>query len=195
MPLSSKLAPGFIRLRYSGVVQPHTQVIPIQPASPMIPGVEPTLLTTSGSEVLFDAAITNYVSVALREQLNTATTIGFADIYAVNAETGERTFIYTVNIAGTGNSATAAVGQVEAVWVYKTTVGNPLKVYVMEGVYSPDVRNVGVVPADGRQDMNDYILGDTNIFYGRENAWPLAFMTFTTKVNDVLRRRQGFTDI
>lgn len=193
--LSSKLAPGFIRLRYSGTVQPHTQVIPIKPASAMVPGVDPTLLTTSGGEVLFSAAILDYVDSVLAKQFDSTTNFGFADIYAVDPETGIRTFIYTVNIPEVGDSIETNVPLVEAVWVFKTTAGKPLKVYAMEGVYDANARNIGTVPADGRQDMVTYITGDDNIFYGRQDAWPLAFQTFTTKVNDVLRRRAGFTDV
>jgi len=195
MPLSSKLAPGFIRLRYSGSSQPHTQVIPINFASAPVPGVDPTLLTSSLTEVLFTVAIAEYVDSVLAAQFDSTTNFGFADIYAVDDETGIRTFIYTTNLGEVGDNVGTNVALVEGVWVYKTTAGKPLKVYVMEAVYAANVRNIGTVPADARATMNTYILGSTNIFYGRQDAWPLAFMTFTTKVNDVLRRRSGFVDV
>lgn len=195
MPLSSRLAPGFIRLRYSGSSQPHSQVIPINFASPPVPGVDPTLLTSSLAEVAFTDAILDYVDNVFANQFDSTTNFGFADIYAVDPTTGVRTFIYTTSIEEVGDSTGTNVALVEGVYVYKTTAGKPLKVYVMEGVYAANVRNIGSVPADGRQVMNTYILGPTNIFYGRQDAWPLAFQTFTSKVNDVLRRRSGFVDV
>lgn len=190
--LSSRLAPGFIRLRYSGETQPHTQVLPIKFVGTPVPGVDPILETTNGTEVAFTAAILDYVDNVLAASFDANTDFGFADIYAVDPTTGVRTFIYTTNIAEVGDAVTPNVALVEGVFVFKTTAGKPLKIYTMEGVYSADARTIGVVPADGRQTMVNYILSGLNIVYGRENAWPLAFMSFTSKVNDVLRRRDGF---
>lgn len=195
MPLSSHLAPGFIRLTYSGAFLPHHQIIPINFSGTPTPGVEPELSPTGGTPVLFTVAVDNYVADALAPSLGDTTKVGLADIYAVDPTTGVRTFIYTYNAAGIGTSINDQVPTVEAVWVFKSTVGKPIKVYVMEGVYEPDARNVGTVPVGPRQDMIDYILSADNIFYGRTNAYPLAFSTFTSKVNDVLRRRQGFSDV
>lgn len=193
--LSSRLAPGFMRVRYSGSTQPHTQVIPINFAGTPVPGVDPTLLTTSGSEVLFTVGVLDYVDNVLAEQFASTTNFGFADVYAVDPVTGIRTFIYTTSIGEVGTNVAANVPLSEGVFVFKTTVGKPLKVYVMEAVYAPGARNIGSVPADARQIMLDYILGPTNLFYGRDDAWPLAFQTFTSKTNDTLRRRSGFSDV
>jgi len=195
MPLSSKLAPGFVRLRYTGITIPHTQVIPIKFASVPTPGINPDLETSAGGSEDFLAAMTLYVGTALAPQFNADTGFGFADIYSVDAETGVRTFIYTATIPLEGTNVGANVALVEGVWVFKTTAGKPLKVYTMEAVYAADVRNIGTVPADARQDMIDYILSDDNIFYGRTDSWPLAFQTFTSKENDVLRKRSGFFNL
>jgi len=190
--LSSRLAPGFVRLRYSGETQPHNQIIPIKFAATPTPGVEPSLATSDESDVLFNTAIENYVTAALAGSFDVDTSFGFADIYSVSPTTGLRTFIFTHNLGEPGSAVTANVPLVEGVFVFKTTAGKPLKVYTMEGVYAADARSIGDVPNDGRQDMVDYILSGANIFYGRTDSWPLAFMSFTSKVNDVLRRRDGF---
>lgn len=195
MPLSSHLAPGFIRLTYSGIFLPHHLILPINFSSAPAQGVSPTLLTTSGADVDFVSAINTFVT-AFAESFNTDTKFGAADIYAVEPTTGIRTFIYTTNVAQVGGDAVNPnVNSSEGVWVFKSTVGRPIKVYAMEGTYEPNARNVGVVPAGPRQVLIDYVLDDVNIIYGRENAYPLAFSTFTSKINDVLRRRQGFSDV
>lgn len=190
--LSSRLAPGFIRFRYTGVTQPHTGVIPIKFAAAPVPGVNPTLLNTGGTEVLFTVAIADYIATALVGSFDAATVFGFADIYAVDPVSGVRTFIYTVNLNDLGEAVTPNVALVEGIFVFKSTVGKPIKIYTMEGVYNPDQRSVGEVPPDGRQDLVNYILSPANIVYGRDDAWPLAFLSFTSKVNDTLRRREGF---
>lgn len=195
MPLSSKLAPGFIRFAYEGTRIPHHQVIPIKFATPPTPGVEPQLERSGGTPVDFSIGFLGYLTNAFRPQLPTTMSIGTADVYAVDAITGVRQFIYTINAGVLGTSVETQVPFTQAVWVFKSTVGKPIKVYVMESVYAPDVRNVGVVPADARQDMIDYVLSADNIIHGQTDAFPLAFMTFTTKINDVLRRNGGFTDV
>lgn len=195
MPLSSHLAPGFIRLTYSGIFLPHHMIIPINFASAPAQGVSPVLLTTDGSEVDFVTAIGLLVG-AIASSFSTATKFGAADIYSVSPDTGIRTFIFTTNLASLGTDAiNPDVNSSEGVFVFKSTVGRPVKLYIMEGTYEPNARNVGVVPAGPRQDVVDYVLSGDNIIYGRENAYPLAFMTFTSKINDVLRRRQGFSDV
>lgn len=195
MVLSSHLAPGFIRTTYSGTRNPHHQVIPIKFDGVPTAGSSPAIVTTDGGTVDWSTALISYVNLAFAPQFPTTVKIGIADIYSVNPTTGVRTFIYTANINLPGTAVVAQVPFSEAVWVYKSSVGKPVKVWLMESVYAANVRNIGVVPADGREAMNDYILSGDNIFYGRTDAWPLAFQTFTSKINDVLRRNGGFTDV
>lgn len=195
MPLSSHLAPGFIRLTYSGLFLPHHAILPINFASTPAQGVEPDLLTTDGSTKPFITALSEFLG-AFAPSFNSDTNFGLADIYAVNPDTGIRTFIFTTDAGSVGlDGVNSNVNSSEGVWVFKSTVGRPIKVYAMEGTYAPDARNVGVVPPGPRQTLIDYVLSGDNIIYGRENAYPLAFQTFTSKINDVLRRRQGFSDV
>jgi len=194
MPLSSHLAPGFIRITYSGTGRPHHQIIPIKFNGTPEPGVDPSLETTSGGFIQFSTAVVDWITV-FKANFNATTAFGLAEIYAVDQDTGIRTFIYATNIADVGSDVDPQVPFVEGVWTFKTTAGRPLKVYCMEGVYAADARNVGNVPNDGRQDVVDYITGDDNIFYGRTDAWPLALLAFTSKVNDVLRANGAFSDV
>lgn len=195
MPLSSHLAPGFIRMTYSGLVLPHHMVIPIQFAGLVTPGVTPTIGSSGGTDASWKVALSLFVSTALAPCYHTGTKFGLADIYKVDATTGERTFIDTYNVSDEGTATPVNVNAQEGVFVFKSSVGKPIKVYLMESIFSVGSRNIGSVPADGRADVVEYILSDDNIFYGRTDAWPLAFQTFTSKTNDVLRRRQGFSDV
>lgn len=193
--LSSKLAPGFIRFSYEGVRNPHHQIIKIKFSGVPTQGEDPLLETSSGGTVSASAGLAQYVLAAWSPNMADAVRAGAADVYAVDPTTGVRTFIYTIGAGLDGSNVNPTIPFTEAVWMFKTTAGKPLKVYLMESVYDADQRNVGTVPADARQDMIDYILSDDNIFYGQTDAWPLAFMTFTSKINDVLRRNGGFTDV
>ena len=195
MAHTAPLSPGFIRFAYEGTRNPHHQIIPINFDGTPTPGVSPSILPTSDVPVSWLVGLGNYLTDAFLPQYPPTVSVGAADIYAVDSVTGVRQFIYTANVGGVGTSVEAVVPFTQAVWVFKSTVGKPIKVYCMESTYAPDARNVGTVPADGRQDMVDYILSADNIFYGQTNAYPLAFQTFTSKINDVLRRNGGFTDV
>lgn len=192
MPLSSRLAPGFIRIRYTGETRPHTCVLPIKFAAPPVAGVEPTFETSAAGEKTFSEAVADFVG-AYNESFEDVTQFGFAEAYAVDSVTGIRTFIWAEYLDGSGTSVSPRVPLIQAVWVFKTTAGKMLKIYAMEGVYTADVRNIGTLPTDGRKVLSDYILSADNVVYGREDAWPLAFVSFTTKENDVLRRNSLVT--
>lgn len=182
-------APGFLRFRYSGVNRPHTQKQGIKFVGTPAPGNEPDFEQTGGGSINMSAAIVEWMLVQ-QTCFNAVTTFGFVDCYAVDATTGFQTFIWTINAGYVGTSVEDRVPMSEGVFVFKTSNGKPLKIYQMEGVWNTDIRNIGTVPADGRQNVLDYILGTTNIFYGLKNAFPLAFMSFTSKENDILRRQQ-----
>jgi hypothetical protein len=158
-------------------------------------GADPSLLTSDDSTVLFSVGLPAFVTAALLTCFDDTTKFGMADVYKVDITTGVRTFIYTINVNLVGTSTDPNVKNAEGVFVFKTTVGKPLKVYLMESVFAVGSRNVGSVPADGRQDVVDWITSGDNFHYGRTDAFPLAFETFTSKENDVLRRRQGFSDV
>lgn len=182
-------------MAYEGTRNPHHQIIKIKFSGTPVPGEDPLLETKGGGTMLFSEAIAAWQAVGWGANMATGVRAGASDIYAVDATTGVRTFIYTVGSIVEGDNINPTIPFTEAVWVFKTTAGKPLKVYLMESVYDADQRNVGSVPADARQEIIDYILSDDNIFYGQTDAWPLAFQTFTTKINDVLRRNGGFTDV
>lgn len=195
MPLSSHLAPGFGRLTYSGSRNPHHQIIPINFAGVPTPGVSPELMTSGGTPIDAGGAFVLYCTTAFAPLFATTTKFGAIDLYAVDPTTGVRTFIYAYNMNSIGSNVNPQVPFVGATYVFKSTVGKPIKIIAMEAVFDADQRNVGTVPADARQDMIDYMLGPDCIVYGRTNAYPLVFNTFTTKVFDVLRANGGFTDV
>lgn len=194
MPLFSKLAPGFIRMTYSGTVIPHHATIPVNLQEGWIAGENPSLLTSNGDTKTFTAAINEYVE-ALLGSYDENTSFGLAEIYSVDPETGIKTFVYATDLGQVGESTDPQVPFVQGEFVFRTVAGGILKVFTMEGVYAANARNVGAVPVGPRQDVVDYILGDTNVFYGRRDAYPLAFISFTSKVNDRLRKLGAFRDV
>lgn len=193
MPLSSALAPGFIRFAYTGTAEPHHAILPVDFAEVPTPGVDPEILKKGGGSLNF-AAITLEYFAAIADNFAATTSFGLAEVYAVDADTGVRTFIFATDINSVGGSADPQVPLVEGVYVFKCTSGKPLKIYVMEGVFAANARNIGVPPVGPRADFVDYILSADNFVMGRSNAYPLAFVSFTSKVNDRLRVQSGFNN-
>jgi len=189
------LSGGEVVLTYSGATIPHHAKYPIKFSGEPAPGTNPSLETRGGSFVPFDTAVNDWVNDAMDGQFATEVSFGAAEIYAVAPDTGERTFIYATNIGQLGSNVGTTVPFVESVFVFKTVGGHPLKVYLMEAVYEADARNVGVVPADARQDILDFVISDDDWICGHDATFPLVFKSFTSKVNDVLRKRGGFTDV
>ena len=195
MPLSSHLAPGFFRLAYGGTRNPHHIVVPIKFAGTPTPGENADLETADGTSSTFEVALQAFIDGVLAPNLAADTPIGAADLYSVDPTTGVRSFIYTKSTASEGTNVNPVKPFTESVWMFKSTAGKPIKIYIMESVYAADQRNIGSVPADARQDVVTYMLSGDCCVYGRTDSWPLAFRTFTSKTNDVLRRNGGFTDV
>jgi len=193
MPLSSALAPGFIRFAYTGTSEPHHAILPVDFPDTPVPGVEPDILKQDLTTLNFGAIILEYIA-AYADNFNAATSFGIAECYAVDPDTGVRTFIWATNIDLTGLNVDPQVPLVGGAYVFKCTSGKPLKILVMEGVYAANARNIGVPPAGPREDFVDYILSGDNFVMGRSNAYPQAFVSFTSKVYDRLRVQSGFSN-
>jgi hypothetical protein len=160
-----------------------------------VPGEDADLMTDDGGTVTFSDAVNDWLAQAFLGQFENTVSTGAAELYAVDPETGVRTFLYAYNASGEGDNIGTTVPFVESVFVFKTLGGHPLKIYLMEAVYEADARNVGTVPADARQDVIDYVINGDNWICGHDATFPLVFKSFTSKVNDVLRKRGGFTDV
>jgi len=194
MPLSSALAPGFLRITYSGAILPHHMVIPVLPDVPPVPGAEPSFNTSSDSSKSMTDALGDIMD-ALEGSFADSTTFGLAEFYAVDPTSGVREFVYAIDINRAGTSTDPQIALVRATMQFKTSAGYPLKITMMEGVYEPNARNVGRVPVGPRQVLKEYVLSGDNVWYGRHNAYPLAFVSFTSKTDDKLRKLGGFIDV
>jgi hypothetical protein len=194
MPLSSSLAPGFIKYRYTGTIEPHFATLPCDFAETPTPGVDPEIAKKGGGSLNFSAIILEYWA-AISDCFAPETSFGLAEVYTVDPDTGIRTFIYATDINEAGTSVADQVAKVEGVFVFKCTSGKPLKVYTMEGIFTADSRNIGAPVGAERIAFVDYILSDDNFVWGRSNAYPLAFVSFTSKENDRLRTQGGFSNL
>lgn len=188
----SSVAPGFVRITYTGTIKPHHAQIGVQFAVDPEPGTVPLFKqNTVPASVDAETAVIEYVNW-LRACFNPATTFGLAEVYSVTADTLERQFLYAfdIGLAGILEGATQKPLQV-GILSFKTKLGHPLKLYLQESVYTVNTRyDPGAVPGE-IQDLADYVTGASSWISGWDNSYAFAMKSFITKTFDPTRRQAG----
>jgi len=189
--MDKSLAPSFVRVTYTGAGGIHHAIIPVNIVDGWVAGVEPSLTQRDGTPVPATDGITDYVN-AWRGLMTTSQNIGLAEVYAVDADTGEGTFVWGFNLATTGMQALASVAKVGLQMTFKLVGGGTFRSLTMEGPYAADLNLRPPYIVDDPDDVfSTYVCGDSSIVYGRDNTYPFAPLRFLTKEYDALRKRAG----
>lgn len=185
------LAPGYIRLTYSGVLFPHHAVLPVNFNAVPEVGEEPTLKNKGGTGQLASEALDDYLAL-YKVFFHSTTKFGNSEVHTVDPETGEDTFIYAWNAGVVGTNSGANIPMGEFVMTLKDTNGFLSKVYGMEGALAVNAKYLppydSITPLN---DLEDYLCGDSGWVYGRHNTYPQFSISVITKINDALRKQQG----
>lgn len=184
------LAPHFVRIYYTSGSTPHVQTIQTGFVGPVEIGVEPEVALKGGTTVPLNVAIAAYLDV-IKALFKTTDTFTGYEAYGVDMETGEPFFIFgdDLNVVGTNAGTTLQNGQ--AVFSFGTAAGGLLKIYLMEPVVVQDSRQPLRTSAAGFVGaFATYVLGATNWIKGRDDAFPIRGIYLTTKINDMLRKKQ-----
>lgn len=190
MPTPKSLAPGYVKMTYSGVLFPHHMTIPVYYDGAITPGSEPDIVlknttTQSVSEMLADF-LTHIVPFFPDTVL-----FGLAEAHAVNADTGEDTFIYSWNADTVGSGATARVPCLQLVMTLKSKIGSLYRLYLMEPSYDPNIKSLPPFSDGAADSLADYLTGDLSPIWARKNAYLFTPVSLISKYNDKLRRQQG----
>jgi hypothetical protein len=188
--MGNNLAPGFIRYTYSGSDAPHHEITPIIFASDPVPGFEPEFQNHAGLGVFASVAIPDWVN-QIKVFFNGGTQFGLAEVYAVDAVTLERTFIWGMNVNISGSNVAANVPLSEAVMSFKTVGGGKFKVYLMEGTALTNTRLSFGEFDTVLTNFAEFVTGPDCCVYGQDNTAPFIALFWTTKTSDPLRRQQG----
>jgi hypothetical protein len=188
MPTS--LAPGYVKGTYDGVLFPHHMTVPVNFSGTPTPGTEPDLVLKDASTLGAIAAIDALLDVIM-PFFTTSVHFGLFEAHTVDSVTGEDSFIFAWNAGRTGTSLVARVAAEQIVWSFKTSVGTPYKLYMMEAVEPVNVRVLPPYAAGINADLSDFVVGASSPIYGRGNAYPFVPVSKITKTNDTLRKQQG----
>lgn len=189
--MDKSLAPGFARITYDGATGVHHAVVPVNLKAGWVSGVEPLITLKDASDVLAEDVIGDYVD-AWKGMLMNSQNIGLCEVYAVDPDTGEGTFVYGFDLNTTGDLVGAGLAYRSVILTYKLTNGRTARVYVLENNYPVD--EVVIPPytvASPERIFSDYLKSDFSAYYGRGNAYPFAPISLHTKTFDPLRTRAG----
>ena len=188
--MDTSLAPGYIRQTYDGVLFPHHMVCPVNITGSPTPGVEPDIVLKDASTSGVVAAWADFLDV-ITPFFNTSVNFGLAEIHTVDATTGEDQFIFAWNAAKVGLSVAATVAMTQFVMSFKTALGTAYKLYLMETILQPNLRDLPPYSEANRLALSDFVVGNTSPVYGRGNSYPFVPVSAITKTNDKLRKQQG----
>lgn len=180
------LYPGFVRLHYTTNGHAHVMV---QPVIPTPSGASWQLGLVAGGEVdPWTNGIDDFVTV-LFPLLKTTDHIDSADLYTMATADATPLFreTYSIGVDGTSASANLPFGQL--VFVYRSSVGNTYRNYIMEPPTANDERGgLGDLSGDTLTYAGFFLSGASYVF-SRDGGRPLAMTHFTSKINDKLRKK------
>ena|ERR1044071_3589304 len=190
MPMPTSLAPGYARITYDGAVFPHHMTIPVNFSGTPTPGTEPDVVLKDASTSGIEAAIADLMAV-IQPFLTTTTHIGLAEAHTVDPTTGEDQFIYAWNVGLLGTSVAARVNMSQVVFSFKTALGTPYKLYIMEGSQPVNIKQLPPFTETIYDNLSDFVVGASSPCYGRGNSYPFVPVSAINKTNDKLRKQQG----
>jgi len=189
--MANSLGNGFSRQTYQGVSGVHHAIFPLSLVAGWTAGSEPTLNNKGGSTQLAVTALTDFLTI-WKALLGDDTVIGLNEIYAVDADTGEQSFVYGFNAGMVGSSAGDTVALSQITFSFKTQIGGLLKLVQMDSTFPVNQKHFAPFAAGAAvDDLVDYMVSDDAVIVGRDNEFAFAPIAFTVKTSDALREREG----
>lgn len=183
------LAPGFIKVAYNVASRPHIATLPVIWDGVPSVGVQPSVIQNNTLPALASVAVDEYCDAIRVIFHSTATWTGF-ECWKKEVG-GDPVFVYGDDLALAGTSATVPNTDAQATLVFRTSLGNLMKIYLMEHSAADDARIPlkSTAPAPWNT-MFSYFTGALGFVVGRDGGRAIAGTFVTTKTNDALRKRR-----
>jgi len=180
------LSPAYIRIRYHVGSHKHVQTLGCRPASEPVPGVHPSVLTNADADIEWDVAV-NALCALQKVFLKTTAQFDIAEFWSKPTPDDAPVFIdaLPIGVAGTSTADTLVAG--EFVMTFRTAHRGGLRLYLMEPAAVENEKQYNPFTNAAADALADYIIGSDGWILARNNDKPLVALTYTTKVNDVLR--------
>lgn len=176
---------------YVSAVQPHHQTISVKIDGTPVSGVEPDVVCKDGTTLAVSTGLAALWD-KLKAGLAAGTKIGYYEVQARTLTSDPWNFIWAGDLALSGTSGEGTVEASQAVWTFKTQLGNRLNLYLMDTVADPNFRELPPLAAGWYKDVSDYVLSAASIVRGQDEQPAFGLHAFTTKTNDPNRKHNGF---
>lgn len=185
--MANSLSEGFFRVTLQNEFGVHHVQHTINFVGEPVQGELPTLTQKDGTSIAADAGIVAFLT-EYAKFYSDDTDFGLVEIYKVNADTEERSFIYGWNVDMTGSAVTSNVKWGMLTMTFKTTKGGILRVVMMEGVTAINQNvfppyTVDTPPAD----LTAYLISGDSVIVGRDDAYIFGAISHKSKTSDALR--------
>lgn len=182
---ANSLAPGFIRIFYTGVTGVHTMTLGYEPGT-----INPLHLKAGGiTELVPATAITGLITV-LRPAAPTTTSFDYWERWSISAPGADPIFQETAVIGLAGTNVAVAQPAHGMSFNYRTNLGGIGKLLLLDDVQAFQGRQrAPLYGATTIANIVAFMLGSTNWIRGRDNGYPVAVPAVTGKYYDALRKR------
>lgn len=186
----NSLSPGFVRLRYLGSSLTHIQTIPVIPVGVPVIGDEPDFATKSTVNKTMSECIDAYVNV-FKAVMGPTVTIVDAEFWYQATPEDDPYWVFTYPIGVVGTSGTASVPERQSVISYRTGQGGLAFHYMMEvnGSIAGSQRQNFPTNSTAVNAVNAFLVGTDSFFVGRDGAFFITPVWWTTKNNDAIRKK------
>jgi len=142
-----------------------------------------------GTTTALNTAIDAYVAL-LRPLFTNATQFVGATLWRYAPSSYVRTFYstYDINLAGSASGSNLVAGQ--AVYTYRTLIGNRMRVNLMEGISNGTQKLPQNTLTLANLAFANYFVGASCVFHGRDNAFAAVGLNYLAGQNEALFRKR-----
>jgi len=181
------IAPGFVVLTYASPYGTHKQTIPI--ANPVFALGAWSIDEKGTPAQLWTTAVTAFCN-ALKPLMGTDVSYSAAELYT-KAVGAAPVLVDTATLSITGTGGAAAQKASELSIAFRTAAGGRGRVTVLDAPFTPNARYVppAYTGLTAVATFVSYLLGSSDMYFGRDGAWPQIAGKALTKTNDALRHK------
>lgn len=181
------LAPAYLKLFYESNGHDHVMTLPVKNSGS---GANFELERYDNSTIAQATGVTELMDVLLPLFDDSSSFSGWEAYLQADCESSPTFANAGTLMAADGTNVGAAAAWVQAVLTYKSSAGGRGKFQMMEGVFGINTHTAisglsGIV-----KDLSDYLISSDSWIYARDNGKLTLPLFYTTKVNDVLRKRE-----
>lgn len=186
MPVNS-LSPGYLEVKYTYSNLLHRMRIPVQPAAGWVIGTEPSVVDNGGNNVILTTAMNNFLT-PFRAMFANTTEVVSTDAWFYPLDVNNPVWVYTLlhGVQGTNTGTNTPSSQMTV--SFRTSLGGIAKLVMLEGVFTPNVRNSYPFGAGALTTLMNQMLGTGGIWRGRDGGKLVSPIWSTSKTNDAVRK-------